>query len=495
MMVTFIRYAIHVESRWSNRAEYALRLLFESIGVRCSKTETSTDADVVYSRERPQDLAGDAVWIPAAPVDDWDAPVTNLSWWGEMPVIGPSQTFGGDGGHTAADIVYGTYALVTGALERDLRRDLVGVPIARSRNSRLVDVFKRPTVAMYCHHLSAVLAQRRQTELDSLPHWPDGKKYAVVLTHDVDAPFSRAPWSYYGRRVATQLSRGAIRAATRGLLQGAKAAALTRLAPLPAPGAAPNFCFERWREFEGSFSARSCFYVSTVNSADRTGAAIDVTYDFRHPEIVAQLLQSAEQGWEIGLHASTNAYRFPGRVHEERETLESVLGGHRVSGVRHHYWALDPEIPERTLWFHAGAGLTYDSSLGFNDIPGFRRGMAWPFHPFDRERSEAVPLLELPPTLMDGSIFYQRVSAEDGRRDIAAHLDEVKSANGAAVLDWHLEQLNPTRLNGAGAALISVLTELAADSDVWWATPDQVVTWWKARHERLASDLAVTVPL
>jgi len=106
-----------------------------------------------------------------------------------------------------------------------------------------------------------------------------------------------------------------------------------------------------------------------------------------------------------------------------------------------------------------------------------------------------VPLLELPPTLMDGSIFYQRVSAEDGRRGIEAHLDEVRSVNGAAVLDWHLEQLNPARLNGAGAALLSVLTGLAADSDVWWATPDQLVTWWKARRDRLTSDAAVAVPL
>lgn len=497
-MVTLIRYAIEVESRWSTHAEYALRLLFESIGIRCCKTAFPAEADVVYSPRRPRDLAEDAVWIPAAPVTDWDAPVTSLGWWDEMPVLGASQEpagVRGDASRTASDIVYATYALVTGALERNLRRDLVGVPVARSGDSRLVDVFRRPTVAMYCRHLSTILAQRKQTELDCLPHWPDGKKYAVVLTHDVDAPFSRAPWGYYGRRVAAQLSRGAMRAATRGLLQGAKAAALTRFASLPAPEADPNFCFERWREFEGSLSARSCFYVSTINSADRAGAAIDVTYDFRHPEIVAQLRQSAERGWEIGLQASTYAHRFPGRVHEEREMLESVLDGHTVSGVRHHYWALDPEVPERTMWLHAGAGLTYDSSLGFNDMPGFRRGMAWPFQPFDRERSEAVPLLELPPTLMDGSIFYQRVSAEDGRRGIEAHLDEVRSVNGAAVLDWHLEQLNPARLNGAGAALLSVLTGLAADSDVWWATPDQLVTWWKARRDRLTSDAAVAVPL
>src|SRR5581483_3590238 len=116
---------------------------------------------------------------------------------------------------------------------------------------------------------------------------------------------------------------------------------------------------------------------------------------------------------------------------------------------------------ESTLELHANAGLSYDSSLGLSDTPGFRRGMIWPFVPFDRTRGREAPLLEVPPTLMDGAIFYHPVTAEEGRRQIEAHVDAVKAAGGAVVFDWHLEELNPARLNGAGPVFADFLRGLA----------------------------------
>ncbi len=188
---------------------------------------------------------------------------------------------------------------------------------------------------------------------------------------------------------------------------------------------------------------------------------------------------------EVGLHASINASRIPDRLGDERARLEGVLGAFQVRGVRHHYWSLDPELPERTLWHHADAGLAYDSSFGLNDSPGFRRGMMWPFRPFDRDRVREVPILEVPPTLMDASIFRDRVTADEGRRQIHAHISQVRKFGGAAVLDWHLEQLNPARLHGAGPVLGSALAELADDGDVYWATPQEVADWWQTRRERI----------
>jgi hypothetical protein len=201
--------------------------------------------------------------------------------------------------------------------------------------------------------------------------------------------------------------------------------------------------------------------------------------------MVSQLRRAVDAGWEVGLHASINARRVPSRVADERATLESAIPGLQVTGVRHHYWALDPELPERTLWHHVDAGLTYDSSLGIDDAPGFRRGMMWPFRPFDSERGEEVPILEVPPTLMDGAIFRTRVTAEEGRRRIEEHIGQVRKFGGAAVLDWHLEQLNPARLRGAGPVLGSVLAELAGDSDVFWATPAEIASWWRSRRARI----------
>jgi hypothetical protein len=238
-------------------------------------------------------------------------------------------------------------------------------------------------------------------------------------------------------------------------------------------------------ELQARLTAKSCFYMGVTNSGDPAGAPVDVNYDFRHPAIVGAMHQAIGKGWEIGLHASVNARQDPIRFAEERQLLEAELDGYKLKGLRHHYWATDAETPERTLWAHASAGFEYDSSLGLNDSPGLRRGMTWPFRPFDRERARIMPILEVPPTLMDGGIFYRDVTAEEGAEAISAHLHAVFKAGGAAVLDWHLEQCNPARLRGAGPVLSSVLLELAGDSNIFWASPAELADWWQTRAERL----------
>ncbi len=211
---------------------------------------------------------------------------------------------------------------------------------------------------------------------------------------------------------------------------------------------------------------------------------MDVNYDFRDPAMVGAMRKAIENGWEIGLHASVNARQDPIRF-RRRATSRGSARWVSAEGPEHHYWATDAETPERTLWAHASAGFEYDSSLGLNDSPGFRRGLMWPFHPFDRERAQIVPILEVPPTLMDGGVFYRDVTADEGAEAISAHLRRVFTAGGAAVLDWHLEQCNPARLRGAGPVLSSVLLELAGDGDIFWASPAELADWWQTRRKRL----------
>ena len=482
-----IRYVLRVEPQTEVRADYALRILLEGIGVAGRRVDTVREADLVYGPGRPGDLSDRAVWVRAAGVPDWDTPDVELAWWQDLPVINA----GGVAGATAVpdphdmgqDIVYATYGFVTGAFERKQPKDAWGVPIGPKSTLSRHGTMDIAAIPLYCRALLTKLAARRRSEIPRAPMWPDGKKYAISLSHDVDAPFTREPWAFYFRRFRTNLAQRELTAAVQGLARTGKTAVATRMSRLLDPADDPNFCFDRWVEIEESVSAKSCFYVAVTTSADPLGSPIDVTYDFRHPDLVSELRDAINKGCEIGLHASANSHRIAGLITKERALLESVLGGYRVSGVRHHYWALDPEVPERTLWAHAEAGLTYDSSLGLNDAPGFRRGMMWPFQPFDRERASELPLLEIPPTLMDGSIFYRPVTEEEGGRQIEAHLSSVKELGGAAVLDWHLEQLNPARLNSAGPVLSSVLRNLVDTDDVYWATPDQLATWWRVRRE------------
>ena len=484
-----IRYALRTNVDVDVRADFALRLLFEGIGVPANRVEIE-DADLVYSREPPEILPEPALWIRAADACDWDGASVEVVHSSGMPIIRPRGIASGGGDarqNEMEDIVYSTYAIVTGALERGQPRDPWGVPTERGNAFSAHGVWSSPVVAIYCDYLRSRLGERLGAEIRGVARWPFGKKYAVVLSHDVDAPFTRASWRFYARRLRMNVGRRDMKAAVHGLLQIGKIVASTRRVRGYEPARDPNLRFGDWVELERSLPAKSCFYVAVTTSADPHSSPVDVTYDVRDPVLARELRKASDQGWEIGLHASVNAQYVSGLLSQELATLEEVLEGVRVRGVRHHYWALDRELPERTLWHHVEAGLSYDSSLGLNDAPGFRRGMAWPFNPFDRDRGEVTPIVEVPPTLMDGSIFYRPVTSEEGGALVRAHLAEVRRFGGAAVLDWHLEQLNPARLNGAGPALRDALVSLAGDSDVYWATPSELAEWWLARRRQIAS--------
>ncbi len=68
-----------------------------------------------------------------------------------------------------------------------------------------------------------------------------------------------------------------------------------------------------------------------------------------------------------------------------------------------------------------------------------------------------------------------------GQDAIQDHLEQVISVGGAAVLDWHLEQSNPSRLNQAGPALLGALDSIRDKTDIWWPTPAELTDWWQHR--------------
>ena len=83
-------------------------------------------------------------------------------------------------------------------------------------------------------------------------------------------------------------------------------------------------------------------------------------------------------------------------------------------------------------------------------------------------------LLQIPPTLMDGAVFYSAPTRSVGEDAIRTHLRSVFDLGGAAVLNWHLEQSNPTRLHQAGPALAAALDVARDRGNVWITTPHAV---------------------
>ena len=447
---------------------FALGVIAEGLGVALVPTQDPASADLLYSAEVPQAADHRAVWIRR------DQPPRTLEEAGIRFQAARRALNAGSSGllRIQADLVSLAETLLSGRLEDALPRNEFGVPLLAGNAA---DLLRRPALSELIEALGRVL-DRRQPAGHRVSRWPMGKRAALLITHDVDLPARRPGAAFYRRRIRRDLLRGSPVAASRALAGWIR----TRLSAgtsLPQRED-PNFGFRYWREAERALGGKGCFYVAVTSSADADGHPSDVPYDAGDPALVEAMREAVASGWEIGLHASIRCATTPGLFAREKERLETLLGA-PVQGVRHHYWALKAGSPGETWRAQAQAGFAYDSSLGTNDAPGFRRGLAWPFRP-----RAGLPL-QVPPTLMDGGVFYADPGREAGVRAVREHLSTVFQAGGAAVLDWHLEQSNPVRLGGAGPALQEALDLVRARCDLWIATPGEVCDWWTERAARL----------
>lgn len=265
------------------------------------------------------------------------------------------------------------------------------------------------------------------------------------LTHDVDA-VSKTPALRF--KEASFHGFNASRLAVRGRI-GAAAAKLREAARFVV-GAADYWCFPSLRALEERSGVRSTFHLYAGPLGRWRGprrSLLDPAYDPREPRLAGEIRSLIAGGWTIGLHLAFDSWRSADRMAVERAALEAVAGVPVVCCRQH--WL---RFSWRETWkAQADAGLTLDSSLGFNDRPGFRNGCALRFRPWDPERGGPLAIEALPLLFMD-SHFYSYELHDDGSRAaaMARWLEEVRVVGGEVSLLWHQRVLHPDYGWGAG---------------------------------------------
>jgi len=244
----------------------------------------------------------------------------------------------------------------------------------------------------------------------------------------------------------------------------------------------PQLGFRYWVSIEKTIGARPTFFLATKTSSEKEADYRDVTYDYNDRIIVDELIKATREGAEIGLHGSINSRLSSLVVNEELGRLQSILQGAKVSSVRNHFWSIDCDA-ELTLEKHQRIGFQVDSTFGLNDAPGFRRGICVPFQAWNRYTERPLDILSIPNTCMDGGIFYSEKCVDTGVQILKDHVALVRQYSGAAVLNWHLEQSNNTRLNGAGEALTRFIMTMTQDEqdEIFFGTMAEISTWWRKR--------------
>ncbi|WP_375170186.1 polysaccharide deacetylase family protein [Marinobacter sp.] len=264
-------------------------------------------------------------------------------------------------------------------------------------------------------------------------------EFRINVSHDVDRPslYAFQPWSVIVRMMAGHLLK-------RRDLKALFLAPWIKLTTRRKLHASDPFnTFDWLMDVSEANGLKSAFYFI----CGCTNAKYDADYDINHPAIRHLIRKISQRGHEVGIHPSYETFRDFEQLKREFDVLIKVAESEGVAqkawGGRMHY--LRWKQPQ-TLRAWSRAGLTYDSTLGYPDQPGFRSGTSHEYFAFDPIRGEALPVKVRPLVMMESSVIDERKQGHEVRHALQSRILELKMrcflVEGNFSLLWHNSSLN-----------------------------------------------------
>ncbi|WP_310742498.1 polysaccharide deacetylase family protein [Methanococcoides orientis] len=281
------------------------------------------------------------------------------------------------------------------------------------------------------------------------PEYPDGKKFAVCLTHDIDAIKQRY-LSYALNSVKSCIKgdiKGAIKYPTYAIDKKKH----------------PYWNFRETIKLEEKYGATSSFYFLALDPGER-----DYNYDLQYIKDEIRFIDA--RGWEVGLHGGHRSYNNYEDLLKKKNKLESFLGK-KVIGYRNHF--LRFKTPE-TWELLSKAGLKYDATFGYNDCAGFRNGMCHPFRPINLKTGKEIDIVEIPLTIMDCTLLrdYMRLDFKSSWNLTKQLIDTVAKYNGVITILWHNTYMLDEYLE-----FYEKILKYCYEKDAWMTSGKEICEW------------------
>ncbi len=170
-------------------------------------------------------------------------------------------------------------------------------------------------------------------------------------------------------------------------------------------------------------------------------------YELSQPRYRRVLGQCLRAGNAVGLHGQVQRIGDAAGIRAEVDKLAG-LAGVPVRLNRQHYLRWDAA---KTFAGLEAAGIRVDSTLGYNDTPGFRTGTAWPYLWFDCAADRPTALLEAPLLLAEFQ-FYDpsRFDAEAVRQIMFGFLEKARLQGGVLTILFHNQYFHAAEFPGQG---------------------------------------------
>lgn len=264
------------------------------------------------------------------------------------------------------------------------------------------------------------------------------QQFKIHATHDIDNPFEHAFKSLISLSKNTAgdiIKRFSLSHGYRRIKEWCQVSAGNLKAD-------PYNTFDRIMEISEKNNLRSTFNFIAVPNL----STMDGEYTLNHP-LMRQLLRKINcQGHEIGLHASYFSYKDIEKIKREFDLLKLICGQEGISqniwGVRQHYLRC---VMPLTVQNSNDAGLSFDSTLYYADVAGFRCGTCYPFPLFNVITHETLAIKEYPLIVMESTILdedYMNLgTGEEAYQVIDCLKDRCRLYNGDFTILWHNNRL------------------------------------------------------
>lgn len=290
------------------------------------------------------------------------------------------------------------------------------------------DYLERPIVDEWLDILQQVI-QRVWPNLKLKKH-----QFSIKVSHDVDVPSRFAfstPFSVIKSMASLVLKNNNIKLALMApiIYLGSK----NKIHPLD-----PYNTFDWLMNISEKNNLKSAFYFI----CGRTDKSKDALYEPEHPIIKKMMLEIYKRGHEVGLHPSYNSYNNPEQINFEAQRLKKVC---KELGIEQSQWGgrmhfLRWSHPT-TLQAWNDAEMSYDSTLGYADRPGFRCGTCHEYTGFNPITNTILNIKIRPLIVMDGTVIAKHYMGlgytEKAINEIIKYKKICQKIEGSFTFLWH----------------------------------------------------------
>jgi peptidoglycan/xylan/chitin deacetylase (PgdA/CDA1 family) len=276
--------------------------------------------------------------------------------------------------------------------------------------------------------------------------YPENKKFAVCLTHDIDV--------LYFPKLTTIFD------SYRSLLKGQVKNSFNLFKSLINKKYNPWWNIKEIIKLEEKYNANSSFYFLTLDKNEKD-------FNFNIEDVEPELKYIIDKGCEVGLHGGFGEYNNLEKITEKKMRLEKVLNK-KIVGFRNHY--LKFKVPD-TWEVLCKAGFKYDTTFGYADSAGFRNGMCHPFKPFNIQTDREIDIFEIPLIIMDNTLFdYMQLDIAGAWKNIKLLIDTVEKYKGVITILWH-----NTYMINEKRDLYEKILKYCANKDAWMTGGEEIL--------------------